>query len=679
MIIDFLILENFGAFKGVQKFDFSPIYENGIKKPIILIGGMNGSGKTTLFEAIRLCLYGQSIDGYRFSQKDYDEYINGYFHSMMDTPLQSENCSIELKFSYTQYSKTDSYIVKRSWIKKTDGISENLDVKKNGENIGDIELFQWQTFISELIPPGISQLFFFDGEKIQNLADDETTIAHVQESFKGLLDLHIVERLRSDLGIFIQKKTPGRISKALHADLESLKNTREELEKQVLSQIQQKAQLKTRYSQLLNEIERQELIIASEGGGFAERRDVLKSEKIHIEHEIESHRQKIRELCSYLFPFSLTPKYCKQLKENIEREETFGQWQQSKIFLDNELKEIEGNLSSISQNLKEQCSPEVRKEIQFDIIQTIREKIANKNEFKDFTPIHQFSSKESHTIHQWIETSIQSLPNEMRKWCSSLEELVQKRDSIVLSLQRAPDDDILSPLIVSLNEMHSERGAIEQKLSVLEEQIRLTEYTLRDVDRKKTICLEEISSYEGLSDQLQLANSVQIVLEEYMRVLQKNKSDELKSNFLKIFNYLLRKEEYVTDIDIDLEKFLITLYDRNGTPIPKKKLSLGEKQIFAISMLWALTNTSSRQLPFIIDTPLGRLDSDHRTNLIQEFFPKASDQMIIFSTDTEIDLPYFIELSPSIARSYHLDFNSKDGATIVTPGYFWNPEEEAVI
>jgi DNA sulfur modification protein DndD len=108
-------------------------------------------------------------------------------------------------------------------------------------------------------------------------------------------------------------------------------------------------------------------------------------------------------------------------------------------------------------------------------------------------------------------------------------------------------------------------------------------------------------------------------------------------------------------------------------------LSLGEKQIFAISLLWALTITSGRQLPFIIDTPLGRLDSEHRKKLVKEFFPKSSSQMIIFSTDTEIDLPYFHEMKSSIARSYHLNFDSEEGATMVTPGYFWNEKGEVSV
>ena len=105
---------------------------------------------------------------------------------------------------------------------------------------------------------------------------------------------------------------------------------------------------------------------------------------------------------------------------------------------------------------------------------------------------------------------------------------------------------------------------------------------------------------------------------------------------------------------IEPETFAVTLYDLSERPVPKEQLSAGEKQIYAIAILWALAKTSGRPLPFIVDTPLGRLDSDHRLNLVQNFFPVASHQVIIFSTDTEIDKGYFEELSEHLSKSYQI-------------------------
>ena len=118
------------------------------------------------------------------------------------------------------------------------------------------------------------------------------------------------------------------------------------------------------------------------------------------------------------------------------------------------------------------------------------------------------------------------------------------------------------------------------------------------------------------------------------------------------------------------------LYDKHGKPLPKAQLSAGEKQIYSIAMLWALAKVSGRPLPVIVDTPLARLDSDHRRLLIEEYFPTASHQVLILSTDTEVDQSYFSHLRRSISHAYHLEFDSVENTTMITDGYFWKTNDE---
>jgi DNA sulfur modification protein DndD len=73
----------------------------------------------------------------------------------------------------------------------------------------------------------------------------------------------------------------------------------------------------------------------------------------------------------------------------------------------------------------------------------------------------------------------------------------------------------------------------------------------------------------------------------------------------------------------------------------------------------------------VIDTPLGRLDASHRSNLIERYFPNASHQVLLLSTDEEIDEKYYEKLKPWVGRSYLLEFDDSIGATRVKPGYFW--------
>jgi DNA sulfur modification protein DndD len=115
------------------------------------------------------------------------------------------------------------------------------------------------------------------------------------------------------------------------------------------------------------------------------------------------------------------------------------------------------------------------------------------------------------------------------------------------------------------------------------------------------------------------------------------------------------------------------LYDPNGQLLPKQRLSAGEKQLLAIAFLWGLARVSGRNLPIAIDTPLGRLDSSHRNHLVERYFPTASHQVILLSTDTEIGKPELVKLTEqeAISRSYLLKYHPAQGNTTLEEGYFW--------
>jgi DNA sulfur modification protein DndD len=131
-------------------------------------------------------------------------------------------------------------------------------------------------------------------------------------------------------------------------------------------------------------------------------------------------------------------------------------------------------------------------------------------------------------------------------------------------------------------------------------------------------------------------------------------------------------------VSIDAATFAVTIKDKDGQPIAKDQLSAGEKQVYAISMLWALSKTSGRPLPVIVDTPLARLDRDHRSLLAQHYFPAASHQVVILSTDTEVDEDYFEQLAPAISKAYLLEFDQVDRFTSICPEYFWRRDREAI-
>lgn len=576
---------------------------------------------------------------------------------------------IEIVFEFTHAGVRKVYEIRREWFFDPK-FTEKLTIKRDGEILSDLEIDQWQELLNELIPPRFARLFLFDGEKIQNLVEDNTENIYLRDSFKSLLGLDIVDRLRTDLGIFSTRHLKGSEINSNDHNLEEIMKQIDEADKKIDDTFQERSKIQSQSDQIKAEIERQELILAGEGGGYARKREEWKAEKINLEHDITKVESELRELCSGLFPFSITPHYCRILKENLIDED--------KVQTQQRLRElIQANMHEFDKDIQ---SSEFWSDIsiQIDQKEKIREKIVTLIK-KHLEPvddqigkklIHQVSQAEYHQLLQWIDEAESHVPQKMNLLSEKLEILTTKRQKIVGMISKAPDDDIIAPHIKELNFLNKSFGGLEEKLINLDTTMRDLNFQLNELTRKKEKILEAIQNVRGDSKKLDLANKVIHVLDDYAKELQKQKVKQLADNILMCFNRLIRKDDYVRNLLID-EDYTITLYDHDGQVIPKELLSAGEKEIFAVSLLWGLTLTSSRELPFIIDTPLGRLDSEHRGNLVMDFFQHAGEQMIIFSTDTEIDLEYFRTLQPYIARAYHLDYSKKDRVTSISPGYFW--------
>jgi DNA sulfur modification protein DndD len=88
-------------------------------------------------------------------------------------------------------------------------------------------------------------------------------------------------------------------------------------------------------------------------------------------------------------------------------------------------------------------------------------------------------------------------------------------------------------------------------------------------------------------------------------------------------------------------------------------------------LLWGLARAAGQPLPVVIDTPLGRLDGSHRQHLLERYFPQASHQVVLLSTDTEIDEEAYERIALHVGRAYHLKFDPATNATYIEDGYFW--------
>ena len=232
------------------------------------------------------------------------------------------------------------------------------------------------------------------------------------------------------------------------------------------------------------------------------------------------------------------------------------------------------------------------------------------------------------------------------------------------------ESDFLTSLLTK-----RDKELLKQQRNRIENDLKPAAFEIAELEKQITKLNQQHISEKMQSDQNArigaLVTKTQETMKAFLKRATEKKIARLSDLVTTSFRYLLHKQQLVERVIIDPADFSITLMDQSGNVLPKDRLSEGEKQIFAISVLWGLSQASARPLPAIIDTPMGRLDSEHRNQLVERYFPHASHQVIILSTDTEIEENYFEQLKPSLARAYHLNYDEAGRMTTAEEGYFW--------
>lgn len=665
MKLNKIVINDFGPYRGRNEIDLRTTPET----PVVLFGGRNGAGKTTLFRGVQICLHGRSALGRRTSETEYKDHVRSKLHEYPDET--AEEASIRLEFEYAHMGEVDHYSVTRSWRDRGKSIVENLEVRRNGKLPPDLDKDQWEDFLKELIPPGVSQLFFFDGEKIQELATAIEDDDSFEDSLFSLLGLELVDRLDADLSIYVSRKLDESGVEGITEELNDLRERRDEFEQEMQDLQDEKVRKEEELSTVQDEIDSKEAEIAKEGGAYADKREELKDRKVELEANIENTEEKIRETAMGAYPFALAPDLCESVVDRLKSESEQQEQTAARERLSEELEtvlESEDVLADI--DMPDDASDELKARIQ----QAVESRLEDSSE--DSKLLHQFSAAQRQEMYSVVDTALNEVPEDLGNATRELESMVRERQEIQGSLGRAPDEDVLSPLVEELNELTERRGALKSDLEDLEEEISKMETKLGRLNQQIDNKLEKKSEVEGVSERAELASTVQDVLEDYREELAGEKLRQLESVLSDRYLSLSNKSGFYEGVEIDEDEMQIsvrTIHDNNK---PQSDLSAGERQIFATALLWALADISGRPLPFMVDTPLGRLDQPHRDNLIQHFFPSASHQMLLFSTDTEIDDGHYATLTDSVSKSYHLSYDESEGCTDVNEGYFWTDVEE---
>jgi DNA sulfur modification protein DndD len=663
-------LKNYGVYRDKVEFDLTTTPD----KPVILIGGTNGAGKTTLFESILIGFYGQSYFEKKTTRKQYEKFLGNKVHRYLGTTAAADSTSIVVDFKFHHNGEIDDYTVDRTWYDNDGRFTEELKIKKNNKRLDSVEESQWQSFIEELIPKGIAKLFFFDGEKIVKMTEDKNDEIEIKSSFDSLLGLDIVEQLHSDLRIHIMRNMK-KDSKSIDNQYDSLINEKEEIVEN-LERLENNIHEKTQdEEQVSSEIEDFEAKITKIGGGFASKREDLRITQSALESSHSVLESELKSLLSGPMPFSLIPKQIKSIKTQIHSDSEITKKQFEKDILDDKLEKVLAVIDQKTIWKGVSNESEIKKQLHTKLSKVLDSKKVLKDDAKN---MFNFSPLESTTILNLLDDLTESVSN-LQKNTMDFDKISDKLDQIKTALSNAPNDDEVGPLISKLNGLHKEQGMLQNEIDHLEAKVTTQNTYLKMVNSKIRNIVEDQYKDKSAGIQAKLAVKVQKVLDEYMLKLKEKKLQLLEVYLLEELQRLLHKENLITKVTVDKKSFDIILHDKDENAIPKDLLSKGEQQMFATGVLLALAKTSGKPLPFMIDTPLARLDVSHRDNMIEKFFPYASHQVVIFSTDSEISEQYYQKLLPYLSRSYAMEYLPGKGKTKQHLGYFWNDKGERIV
>ena len=661
MILKGLYLQDFGVFQGsfnTNYVDLQPRVKENQKRPIVLFGGLNGAGKTTTLTAVRLALYGKQSLGRAVSISRYHQFLIDSIHRPKGTILTPDMAGVKLDFNFGRQGKVIDYTVKRTWTVRGNTVLENVEIHQNGKHLKDLTEPQKQAFLNELIPIGVADLFFFDGEKIAELADDDNNLA-LSDAINRLLGLDIIDRLNADLGVYLRDQKRDRLPSDIRKEIESLEKDYQSLYSQYQSQLSDIESLKIETLELEATKERLNQNINELGGAWASNRQVAESNELNLKTKRSELHAQIKSIIADAAPLALAKNQINALLTQLSNE------QQTKRQLVIQV-ELRKQLNNIQKALLKSLGKEHQKAIEDSISESLPEKTINTE------IIHDISDSDFSRIKHLIAHIVPTQQTKIRELSAELESTEEELANVGLNLSRAPDERRIAVFVDELSKIENKLGQLQvktrQKIEMAKSTLRSAMDSLRKLRDKES----EFSNVSNMDQAVTLADRTRVLLDSFAVRTRENRIKTLEQEFMKSFSKLARKDDLMITAQIDPETFDVSLIDGKGKRIDKKKLSAGEKQIYAIAMLEALGRTSGRNLPIIIDTPLGRLDSRHRDNLVKNYFPTASHQVLILSTDTEVDEDFYEELSPEISHAYEVNYDPETGSSVYHEGYFWH-------
>lgn len=645
MIIKRLTLNNFGVYAGQNSFEFTS------DKPIVLVGGMNGRGKTTFLEAILLALYGSNSIAYK--ESNYSTY-GKYLRSYINKSSWSQQASVELEFVMSE-STGRNYLISREWDSLSRRTSETITVKENGQ-YSEFLTKNWAMFIENILPSALSSFYFFDGEKIAELAVDDTNV-QMKESIRSMLGISVLDVLKNDLGRALRKSSRKTTNSQAGMALEELRQKKEDLEVALQKADESIEKIYQEVASKQNEIEELHHQYEIKGGDIIEQRKALMQKRADLLAEIDQNQILLVEASADALPLVLVKDLILAIKLQAEDEH-------NDLIMQQAMGQIETLLQEYSIEHTESY-PHNRAFVNF---------VKEMSEAESTEPLYGVSDHALFQLNSLVEEILLQVTSSTKQLLERKGILQKNLNEVESYLSLDINEKALNELFTNIREQELELVQLNVELTSKQQERATINGSLMTASSEFSKAVESYLANEELLDDsdrmMRYSNIALHIVEEFTVELQKRKTGVLADTITACYKKLANKKNLIQKIVMDPRSLDIVYLDDLGKTVSKDSLSAGEKQLMVIAILWALAICSKKKLPVIIDTPLSRLDSMHRTALVTTYFPQASEQTIILSTDSEIDHTYYNMMKESVGDEFTLSYSEETKSTTILKGYF---------
>ncbi|MDR7871645.1 MAG: DNA sulfur modification protein DndD [Tissierellaceae bacterium] len=655
-------LHNFGIYKGTHLIELNNALD---KRNVTLIGGMNGRGKTTILDAIFLTFYGKRALPYiQDGRKRYDTFLREYVNKSA-----TDNYTY-VSVTFVMDDNTEIKVI-RKWSIEESKSAENLFVLRNGQE--DHYLSEnWNYYIEEVLPFGISRFFFFDNEKISQIADDES-FDEIKDSIKAVMGVSIIDKVLDD----IQKIARDKQTSTQTIETIAYMKEKEENEAAIAKVTElinnarrQRAQRLPQLEIVQAKLETTEENFWKQGGHLGVKREEIEKEKADLKEEENVLKQKIIDLAiNPATPLAM----CDTLLKQVYNEAKITQAQ---TVLENSKALIEDIIERLTQKVSKLLEKD--RELQVRVKNMIVEELEDYSNGKTDVGRIGLTPVSIMLIERLLEGGIFDNQVLVENIIKQIEENENALLQIDTHLNSNAEKMGALELISMIRDLERSATALEIEITKIDESIQSFEHQCHILEVQRQKIIKRIALIDDTADDnariISYAAKTEAVMTEFKHRLQTKKVSELENNITKCFRFLTQKENIITKVEIDPTNLDITLRDYTGGILLKSQLSAGEKQMFAISIIWGLALSSGYKLPVVIDTPMARLDSAHRHNFINRYLPNASSQVIVLSTDEEVYGRYLYQIQEHVNSYYTLQYNAVEKCTCIVPGYF----EEAI-